>query len=137
LAQVEGFIDDVGFRLNVHLESEGYTTPVTVVADKNTFNWLKAANNSGAAARVLSALPAESWTDPDNEGTAQSRRNGLEQEVSRIIKAIKERALPAARADVDTDDFIMGSQLDEDGLTKLPMFTRGQFDYPGTRTLAE
>jgi hypothetical protein len=135
--EVEGFIDDEGFRLNSELEQMGYTTPVVVGTDKNAFNWLRAANSAGAAGLVLSALPAESWIDPDNEGPAQSRRQGLEQQMTRIIKAIREGRLPASKATVKKDQITIGSELDSDGNTKLPIFSRSIMDNPSSRSLVD
>ena len=140
IAQVEQMIDDTAYEINAALRSNGYTVPVANSSPNvETFGVLRAANSYGAAALVLAMLPSEAWvsnSEADIEIT-KSRRSFYEKKFNDIIKAINSFKLYATRTG-DSMEAYAGSQEDtESGETKLPIFTRSQTDYPGSRTLQE
>lgn len=138
LSQVETFLDDIAVQLNMELERTGYTVPVSSSANPQAFRYLRYSNSCGAAALVLSTMPVGAYTDPTTENGAlsQGRRHFLERQLSNALKIIREGSLPASRSAYPSRVYA-GSQEDEDGNKKLPIFTRSLTDYPASRSLTE
>lgn len=132
-AQVERMLDDVAGFLNSKLRAYDYVVPVSVADDPDEHAWLVSANSSGAAARVLDTFPGEGF-DPEDPASPQNRKTSLWAEVTALCKMIENRAFPATASSGSFDVF-SGGQANSDGDTKLPLFTRGMTDYPGTRSL--
>ena len=133
--QVEGVLDDIAADLNRELDTEGYTVPVAS-ADATAKAFLAAANNYGAAAVLLGMFPVGAY-NPDAEGQGNSRAEMYQKRLNSAIKMIREHRL---KAGMTTQRFALvfsGGQEDEDGNEKLPLFKRGQTDYPSSRSLVE
>ena len=136
-AQVEAALDDVAAEINAELDYMNYSVPVLTADDPHAFNFLRAANTFGAAALVLGMLPAEAYTDPENDSLASGRKEFLEKKLWQAVKRIREGRLRATMRESRLADFRIGSQKDSDGNTNLPLFTRGGFRYPNTESLTE
>jgi hypothetical protein len=137
LATVEAILDQVAGEINVHLKANGYSVPVALATDPEAHALLLQANNAGAAAVLLSTGPSEAWEQPGLDDVSRGRRHMFENLLTRTLKLIQERRLPATRTSLGFEDLIVGSKLDTDGKTRTPIFTLGRWDYPGTRSLSE
>ncbi len=136
-AEVLQIIEDIEAEMHVHLEQNGYSTPIVVGTNANAFNYTVGAATHGACVVILRMLPAESYTLPGEEGPAQGRGQFHEQKFSRWKKLVDDQMLPAARDVGLLGNVFAGSQKDSDGNTKVPLFKRDQFDFPGSRSLTE
>ena len=135
-AQVEAELDAVAFDLNRELEAAGYTIKVDSVSYPTAYGFLTAANEYGAAARVLGMVPIGSY----NSGTEEigtSRAQMYEHHLKHALKMIRQGQLKAGRDQSPMEWVGTGSRLDDDGNVKKPLFTRAMSDYPGTRSLVE
>jgi len=131
LAQVEALLDDAANQLNAILKRYGYTVPVNSTDDPEAYGWLQAANSAGAAALVLNTVPGESL-DPDTPDPIRVRRQGLWAEMNAVMNAIRRGEFPATRTvSSHVTKAYAGSQEDDDGNEKEPVFKRGMTDYPG------
>jgi hypothetical protein len=136
--QVLAWIDDVEAEANSMLEEQGYAVPVTAAASPQGHAWLVSAVSHGAAAIVLSSMPAESYSLPGEDSPSANRRQFLEATYKRLLKAITEQRFPAARITGLAERMIAGSRVNRDtGRTKLPIFTRALTDNPGSITREE
>lgn len=136
LDQVEEELDNAAADLNRELDQVGYTVPVVEADWPTAFKFLKAANAYGAAAVLLSTVPSEGY-DPveEVETTTPTRAQTYANKFKSALKAIRENRIRAARRKARLADVFAGSQEDDDGNTKNPIFTRGMDDYPGRRDL--
>jgi hypothetical protein len=132
---VTELLEGVASALNVELSQQGYQTPVRAVDDPVTYQYLSYVNNAGAAARVLSTMPMESYVMPDEDQSGGDRRQMLDRELSHAIRRIQSQELPATRSTGMLSRVFAGSQENSDGNTKNPLFTRGMTDYPSSRSL--
>ncbi len=139
LTEVEQFLDNTASELNVALTFAEYSIPVLLANDKAAFNYLAYANSCGAAFLVLDSLPAEAWTEPGQETPAQGRKQSLEKIFRRAVKLVQDVRLPATKTSDGSllSDLFIGSSEDDEGATKKPIFTRGAFDNPSSRSLTE
>lgn len=137
LTEVELFLDDVASEINVELDYMNYTVPVSASNFPAAHAFLAAANSAGAAAKVLGMLPAESYVDPENEESAAGRKQFLDRQLWLAIKRIREGRFRADMRQSRLADFRIGSRLDDDSYTKLPLFTRDKFNYPNTTPIVE
>lgn len=136
LAQCESELDNAAADLNRELDQVGYTVPVNATNYPTAYAFLKAANAYGAAAVLLSTVPAEGYEPTEEvEAPATTRAQTYGNKFKSALKAIRENRLRAGRRKNRLADVFTGSQEDEDGNEKLPIFTRGQGDYPGRRSL--
>ena len=136
--QVEAELDNAGYDLNRELDQVGYTVPVVEADYPTAFNFLKAANEYGAAAVLLATIPAEGYNPEEEIDTgAEDRAKMYNIKFLHALKMIRENKLRAARRIDRLERMFAGSQEDEDGNTKLPIFTRGQDDFPGRRPLTK
>ena len=132
LAQVEEELDNAALDLNRELDQVGYTVPVDETAYPTAYGYLKAANAYGAAAVLLSTIPADVY-DPTEEveqpGT--TRAQVYSNKFKSALKAIKENRLRAGRRVGRLANLAAGSAVDDEGNTKEPIFTRREDSYPG------
>ena len=130
LATAQQMLDAIDAILNVELEQEYYVTPVADV-DSNAYKVLAHASNCGAAARVMSTLPRESYQEPFDGGSGGDRREMLDREFFRTLKRIQDRQLKAPRT-VSEAGYLRFKT--KDTTKRNPFFTRDRFDYPGSRS---
>jgi hypothetical protein len=138
LTQAEAELDAVAMEINAYLDTFGYTVPVVDADWPTAYGYLKAANEYGAAARLLGTIPSHAF-DPDEDivEVGQTRAQMYESYLSRLLKKIEKRQLRAAMWKYPLNTVYSGSRLDSDGNVKLPLFTRTRDEYPGIRTLTE
>jgi hypothetical protein len=137
-AQVAAELDNAAADLNRELDQVGYTVPVDEREYTTAYEFIKAANAYGAAAVLLSTVPSEGFeSDLDVEAPATTRAQTYANKFKHALKVIRENKLRAGMRKGRLADVFAGSQEDEDGNTKLPIFTRGEDDYPGTRNYTE
>ena len=124
-------------EINAELHNYGYKVPVDQTKDPTAYALLSSAAETGIAARVMSMLPQESYTYPELRQEGGNRRQMLDREYNRFLESIRSRRLKAERESSRMERFDVGSAETEEGMEKYPLFTRGQFDYPGSRLLQE
>lgn len=137
LAEVEGFLDDAADFLNMELKAAGYTVPVALATDPETFRYLRLINSAGAAWFILNTKPAEAFSTIATEQQVVDRRTAIQNLFQAGLDKIKDEGLPATRTDALGSFFKVGSQTDADGKTKKPIFTRAMTDFPSSRSLVE
>jgi hypothetical protein len=138
LAQVETELDNAAADLNRELDQAGFTVPVSETDYATAYQYLKAANTYGAAAVLLSTLPATVYNpDEEVEQPGETRASTYGNKFKSALKAIRENRLRAGRRVRRLERVFAGSQENEDGEEKLPIFTRGMDDYPGRRSLVD
>jgi len=136
LAQVETELDNVAADLNRELDQVGYTVPVSKTDYATAYAYLKAANAYGAAAVLLSTVPATTYNpDEDVEQPGETRAGTYGNKLKSALKAIKENRLRAGRRTRRLGNLAAGSAETEEGEEKLPIFKRGMDAYPGRRSL--
>jgi hypothetical protein len=138
LVQAETELDNVAAEINAELDVQGYTVPISATDYPTARAAAKAANEYGAAARLLSTIPSEAY-DPAEEvvDTGESRPQQYEKLLNRFLARIKNNRLRAGRRVGRLSRVFAGSQADDDGYEKNPLFTRDQDSYPGSRSLTE
>ena len=136
ITQVELELDAVASDLNRELEASGYTVKVSSANNPVAYAFLTAANNYGAAARVLALLPVGAY-NPEIEDMGTNRAEMYQRHLNHVLKTIRENRLKAGRLTERLAHLFCGGEETEDGEAKLPMFTRGMMDYPATRELTE
>jgi len=92
LVTVQAIIESIDARINMELKRRGYTAPVTD-SDEDPYNYLVYIASCGAAARVLSTRPAETYEDPDAQGAGGNRRTMLDREFQSGLKRIRDYEL--------------------------------------------
>lgn len=142
LVQVEGFLDDVASELHAALADGGW--PIQTLTNLTTnapraVGWLAALNAFGACALVLQSLPYEAQASalpdaPPSRGNWFRKR--FEDGLDRIRKGNFLAIMGLARTN-RIDRIFAGSQENADGEIKLPFFSRGMDDDPGSRSLTE
>lgn len=133
LAQVEAELDNAAADLNRELDQVGYTVPVDETTWPTAYAFLKAANAYGAAAVLLSTVPANSYNpDEEVEQTGETRAITYSNKFKSALKAIRENRLRAGRRVGRLAHLYAGSQEDANGNEKKPIFTRGMDAYPGS-----
>ena len=132
LAQVESELDNVAADLNRELDQVGYTVPVDETVYPTAYAYLKAANAYGAAAVLLSTVPANTYNpDEEVEQPGETRAGTYGNKLKSALKAIKENRLRAGRRVGRLANLAAGSAVDDEGNTKEPIFTRREDSYPG------
>ena len=142
LAQVEAFLDDIASELHGALAQGGYAVQTKTNLTTNApraVDWLSLLNAYGACALVLQTLPYEAQAAalPD---APPSRGNWFRKRYEDGLERIRKENFLAVLGLTRTKRYDMvyaGSQENEDGEEKLPLFTRGMDDYPGSRSLTE
>lgn len=132
VAQVEAELDNVAADLNRELDQVGYTVPVNETDYPTAYAYLKAANAYGAAAVLLSTVPANTYNpDEEVEQPGETRAGTYGNKLKSALKAIKENRLRAGRRVGRLANLAAGSAVDDEGNTKEPIFTRREDSYPG------
>lgn len=136
--QVEAELDNVAAEINAALDVAGYTVPISSGDYPTAYAAAKAANNYGAAARLLSTMPQETY-DPDEQvvDTGESRPQQYEKLLNRFIKRIGEYKIRAGYRKGRLSRMYAGASEDEDGFEKKPLFTRDMDVYPGSRSFTD
>ena len=122
---VNQILTGVDAEINIELKQNGYVSPI----DENagvTYDYLVYINNCGAAARVLSTLPHESYSLPDENRSGGDRRTMLDRELWHGIQRIRRQEFPSARDEGFIRQVFSGSQDSE------PRFSRGMFEDTST-----
>lgn len=132
LDQVEAELDNAAMDLNRELDQVGYTVPVNETNYPTAFGYLKAANAYGAAAVLLSTVPANTYNpDEEVEGTGETRATTYSNKFKSALKAIRENRLRAGRRIARLGNLYAGASEDDEGNEKEPIFTRHEDHYPG------
>lgn len=134
--QVEAELDAVAADLNRELEANDFTVPVAVGDDPTDHAFLAAANNYGAAAVLLATVPFIA-TNPDQEEFGTNRAEMYARRLNHALKEIRAHRISATKSTGRMARMFAGSQEDDDGNTKKPLFVRGIHDFPGARSLTE
>ncbi len=142
LAQVETLLDDIASEMHMAMAAAGYTIPTSAEVTANApraAGWLALTNSYGACALVMQSLPYEAQTAalPD---APPSRGNWFRKRYEDGLKQIKGGVLATlglSQSTAVSELPYAGQRLDDDGNVKLPLFTRGMSDYPGSRELTE
>jgi len=130
--QVETELNNVAADLNRELDQVGYTVPVSETDYATAYAYLVAANAYGAAAVLLSTLPANVYNpDEEVETTGETRATTYGNKLKSALKAIRENRLRAGRRTRRLGNLAAGSAVDDEGNTKDPIFTRHEDHYPG------
>ncbi len=136
---VELTLDQTASELHMRLARAGYpvSTAATLATDSpRAAAWMAALNEDGASAFILGTMPQA--FDPEQAGVnpykvCQKRwEDGLKMVDSQALDE-----LDLYKSETESDQLYSGSGQDEDGYEKLPFFKRGQFDFPGSRSLTE
>lgn len=111
--QVAAELDNVYLDLNSALDAMGYTVPVDETAYPHAYGFLKAANEYGAAARLLSTIPTEAY-NPGEQMTdmGQTRAQMYQVLLNQALKRIWERKLRAAMRKGRFTDIRIGATAD-------------------------
>ena len=133
--QLTSFLSITAATINVALQAAGYTTPVVAADDPFVHEWLVNLNACGAAVYVLSTMPTTSYSEPGEESPSQGRRQFFENVWRTGLKRIEQRKLSASGLVSDRNYVISGSAQDSSGTTKVAIFSREVFDFPGGRDL--
>jgi hypothetical protein len=139
IEQVELTLDQVATEIHANLAKAGYPVSTKATLESSSpfsAKWLALLNEDGAAAFILMSNPLA--YDPESAGQNpakfwQSRyTNGLALLASGFLDDLD---LP--KTESESSLLYSGSSQDEDGYEKNPLFYRGQFDYPSSRSLTE
>lgn len=138
LAQCESELDASAAELNSLLDAYGYTVPISETGYVHAYNAMAAANNYGAAARLLGTIPVQAY-DPDEamEDMGTTRAQMYERYFNAAKSRIRKYEIRAGRRQRRFELAKSGGYADEDGNVKKPIFKRGDLDYPGTTSLTE
>jgi hypothetical protein len=137
-AQVETELDNIAADLNNALDAAGYTVPVDEANYPVAYAFLKAANSYGAAASLLSTIPANAYnSNEDVEEVGETRASTYSNKLKSAIKKIENHKLRAGMREGRLSKVYAGSAEDDNGNVKKPIFTRGMDDYPGRQSLVE
>lgn len=132
LAQVEAELDNAALDLNRELDQVGYTVPVSETDYATAYGFLKAANAYGAAAVLLSTVPANTYDPTDEvEQPGITRAQVYSNKFKSALKAIRENRLRAGRRTRRLANLVAGSAVDDEGNEKEPIFTRFEDTFPG------
>ncbi len=134
-AQVEAELDAVAAEINAHLDAHGYTVIISSSSYPHAYNAAAAANNYGAAARLLAVVPSMAYDTEEDRAT--SRQGMYEGRLKAFLKKIENRQIRVGMRRTHFDNLIAGARLNSDGDTNVPLFTRVTSDYPGSRSLVE
>jgi len=136
LVQCEAELDNVAADINSALDVMRYTVKVSETDYPYAYNFLAAANEYGAAARLLGTIPTEAY-DPDEQmvDMGVTRAQMYERYFNQALKRIWDRKLRAGMAEGRFDKLRAGAATDDDGNTKDPLYRRRMGEYSGARIL--
>ena len=135
LVQVETEIDAKAADLNVELMASGYSVPVST-GDPIVRRWLQGVNEKGAAAAILGSMPLTAFA-ANAEDAGSNRMEMYMKDFTNALKRIRDNRVVASRSQNRMRNALAGSRTDSDGNVRLPLFSRGAYDYPGSRSLTE
>lgn len=136
LVQCEAELDNVANEINAALDVMGYTVPVSSTTYPTAYGFLGAANDYGAAARLLGTIPTEAYDPTEQmEDVGSSRAQMYERHLQQAIKRIWDRKIRAGMREGRFAKLRAGASTDEDGHTKEPLYRRRMGEYPGARIL--
>lgn len=97
ITQVEAELTNVAAEIDNALDVMNYVVPVVEATDPHAYAFLKAANEYGAAARLLATIPTEAY-DPSEqmEEIGQTRAQMYERHLKNALKLIWELKLRAS-----------------------------------------
>lgn len=127
---VDEWIDGLDGQINSRLLTHGYIAPVVVGDDPQAFAWIKRALTAQACVLVLNTKPGVAF-DPELPSPQVDRKAGLGREWTELLELIADEEFVTARSVNRAERLIVGSAKRSDGSIKEPIFTRGDFDYPG------
>lgn len=124
IAQVEQELTNVAAEIDNALSVMDYVVPVDEAIDPYAYAFLKAANEYGAAARLLATIPTEAY-DPSEqmEDIGNLRAQMYERHLKNALKLIWEAKLSATRSRTAFDN-IRSSAPDA-------LYKRGMLDISG------
>ena len=134
---VELILDEIASTIHGTLSANGYpidTYDIINTAAPRAAAFLRKLNNDGAAADLVMQFSVAG--DPEGEQFkpskywAQSYKSGLKL----IATDFLDRA-GLTRTQASSDLLESGSWKDDEGNVKAPLFRRGQFDFPSSRSL--
>jgi len=129
LEQVEKWLDQVGDEINGRLALKGYPVPAV---DLTWRGLLERINEDGAAVYAAQSHPYEA--DPDNPG--QSPASFYKKQYEAGLKLLDTQMGTAMGEPAQAGVLpVCTSYQTSDGERKLPLFTRGMSDFPGSREL--
>jgi hypothetical protein len=139
LADVEKCLDDIASEIHANLSKNGYPVNTKASVDvtaPRAGHWLEQLNDDGCASFLLMTNPVtydpeSSMGNPSKYYTARYK-NGLEMINTNFLVD-----LALAKTTDDTDMLFSGSTHDDEGVDKVPLFTRAMFDYPSSRSLTD
>uniref|UniRef100_A0A6M3KCH4 Uncharacterized protein n=1 Tax=viral metagenome TaxID=1070528 RepID=A0A6M3KCH4_9ZZZZ len=133
--QVEAELDAVAAEINAHLDAHGYTVIIATADYPHAYQAATAANNYGAAARLLATIPSMGY-DPEIE-TGQTRPQMYENRLKSFMKKIEKHQIRAGMRLHPFDNVKVGARFNADGDENKAIFTRDLHDTPGRRSLTE
>ena len=138
LVQAEAELDNVAAEINAELDVQGYAVPIVNADFPTAYAAAKAANEYGAAARLLSTIPSEAYDPAEQvEEIGESRPQQYEKLLNRFLARIKNQRLRSGRRVGRLSRVFSGAQEDENGNEKSALFTRDMDSYPGGRVFTE
>ena len=97
VTQVEAELANVAAEIDNALDVMGYVVPVVSATDPHAYAFLKAANEYGAAGRLLATIPTEAYDPAEQmEDIGQTRAQMYERHLKNALKLIWERKLSAS-----------------------------------------
>ncbi len=136
-ATVQALLDGVAAEMNVEMRQQGYRIPLRYGDDPQAYLNAVHANNAGTAARVLSTMPMEAYSLPNEGESGGDRREMWDRELWHFLQRVRRGDLGAIKDSSLMSTMFSGSQETSGGSKKLPLFTRAGFDFPGSRRLTE
>jgi hypothetical protein len=96
ISQVEAELTNVAAEIDNALDAMDYVVPVDVTTDPHAYAFLKAANEYGAAGRLLATIPTEAY-DPGEQmaDIGNTRAQMYERHLKNALKLIWELKLRA------------------------------------------
>ena len=136
ITQVEAELDNVAAEINAALDVMGYTVPVSSTDYPTAYAFLTAANNYGAAARILGTIPTEAY-NPDEQmvDIGMSRAEMYERHLKNALAWIWSRRLRAGMRKERFADLRVGARTDDDGNALDPLYRRRMGEKSGARIL--
>lgn len=127
---VDKWVDQAEGQLNSRLKSHGYSAPVSIATDPDSFDWVKRAVTAYVCVLVLNTKPGLAY-DPDLPSPQVDRKSGFGREWIELLGMINDESFQSTRVVNRAERLVVGSANTVDGAVKDPTFSRGMWDYPG------
>ena len=123
VTQVEAELTNVAAEIDNALDVMDYVVPVVLAIDPHAYAFLKAANEYGAAGRLLATIPTEAY-DPSEqmEDIGQTRAQMYERHLQNALKLIWAGKLSASMVHDRIEHQVRSSTPDA-------LYYRGMLDY--------